>query len=115
MGRHFTDRDREPLKGTIRLQNGNVIDVNGAVLSEEGRAKLCDPATRSKQCRIFYYKMPNGQFLMRQKIPKSNPPSFQYSVCTVSKKKAKIEKYVPREPQSLNNISLSFVTDLSIL
>ena len=65
MGRQFTDDDRVPLSGTVILDNGEALDVTGAILSEEGHVAPGDPSTRSRQCRLRYYKLPEGSFVCR--------------------------------------------------
>lgn len=106
----FQESDRFPLKGTVQLKNGTILDVTGAILSEESNASVKEPVTKSRQCRIFYYKMPNGNFLIRQKIPKSNPTKYSYSLCAISKTKL-CEKANGKE----NNFAISFLIDSDML
>lgn len=67
MGRSFTDADRQPLQGRVELTTGESIDVTGAVLSEEGRAMPGEPRTKSRQCRVVYFRLPDGGFILRRR------------------------------------------------
>ena len=75
--RPFSDSDRKELKGKVLLTNGEVLDVEGARLCEEGHTRPGEPYTRSTQCRIWYYKLADGSFMCRAR--QARVSVFEYS------------------------------------
>ena len=105
MGRQFTNTDRAPLCGKVVLASGQELDVNGGILSEEGRAAPGEPSTRSRQCRIVYYKLPDDSFVCRTRH--AGKPSYEWKVQNVThipaRKTQRLSTLVPVHPVHVLN------------